>query len=332
MTLHRRGRRALVQLTAALTAALAAVAVHGEDATQVVHLGNLKFAHYGAVSYMKESCAADGVRIEERFFPKGPDILPAVVSGDIDLAALASDGAISGRANGVPIVAVAGFARGGARLVAGVDAGIHSLADLRGKRVGVTRGGAQELLLYAELEKAGLSWSDHPGKDVQIVFLAFADLNQALAAHQIDAMCQSEPQSSQAINRHLGVELLKPYDTPMGEPVRVLVMSEKLYSNRVLAGKVMHCFVKATMQFRADPQLAERYVTGQMFKGQLSAGDYQDALSNASFTYDLSEENMDITTLAMQKYGVGRMSSPPRAADWVRLDLLREAKADLKVK
>ena len=50
--------------------------------------------------------------------------------------------------------------------------------------MGVTRGGAHELLLYAELEKAGLSWSDKPGKDVQIVFLAFADLNQALLQKQ----------------------------------------------------------------------------------------------------------------------------------------------------
>jgi len=307
----------------------AAVAARADE---VVHLGNLKFAHYGAVSYMKEVCAGEGLRIEERFFPKGPDILPAVVSGDIDLAALASDGAISGRANGVPIVAVAGFARGGARLVAGVDSGIRALADLKGKRVGVTRGGAQELLLYAELEKAGLSWSDREGKDVQIVFLAFADLNQALAARQIDAMCQSEPQSSQALNRHIGVEVLKPYDTPMGEPSRVLVMSEKLYAQRPLALRVMRCFVKATARFRADPALAQRYVREQMFKGQLSAEDFEDAMSNASYTYDLSEEHMDITTRAMQKYGVGRMASPPRAADWVRLDLLREAKADLKVK
>ncbi len=309
--------------------ALAAASSRAED---VVHLGNLKFAHYGAVSYMKEVCAAQGVRIEERLFPKGPDILPAMVAGDIDLAALASDGAISGRANGVAIVAVAGFARGGARLVAAADSGLHTVLDLRGRRVGVTRGGAQELLLYGELEKAGLTWSDRPGKDVQIVFLAFADLNQALAMHQIDAMCQSEPQSSQAINRHIGVEIIKPYDTPMGEPSRVLVMSEKLYQQRPLAARVMGCFVKATSAFLGDPQLAERYVREQMFKGQLSAQDYHDAMSNASFTYDLSVEHIEVTTQAMQRYGVGRMANVPRARDWVRLDLLREAKAAMNVK
>src|SRR5574343_1024014 len=139
-----------------ITAPLAAMA----QAPDVVRLGNLKFAHYGAVSYMKEACGKYNLKVEERMFPKGPDIMPAIVAGEIDIAALASDGAISGRANGVPIYTVAGFAKGGARLVAGVDSGIKSLKDLKGKKVGVTRGGAQELLLYAEMEKADLNWSN----------------------------------------------------------------------------------------------------------------------------------------------------------------------------
>jgi NitT/TauT family transport system substrate-binding protein len=34
----------------------------------------------------------------------------------------------------------------------------------------------------------------------------------------------------------------------------------------------------------------------------------------------------------MQKYGVGRMVRPPKAADWVKLDLLQNAKTALNVK
>ena len=303
------------------------------QAEDVVRLGNLKFAHYGAVSYMKEICPKYGVRIEERMFPKGPDIMPAIVAGEIDLAALASDGAISGRANGVPIYVVAGFAKGGARLIAQADSGIKTLADLKGKRVGVTRGGAQDLLLLAELDKAGLTWSDKPGKDVEIVYLAFADLNQALAAKQIDAMCQSEPQSSQAINKKFGVEILKPYDTAMGEPYRLLVMTEKLYNEkRDVAQRVMKCFVESTTLFNKDPALAEKYVREQMFKGQITPQDFKDAMDNADYTYLVSPEHIDVTTAFMQKYGVGRMSNPPKAAEWVRLDLVKNATAELKVK
>lgn len=299
----------------------------------VVRLGNLKFAHYGAVSYMKEACGKYNLKVEELMFPKGPDIMPAIVAGNIDIAALASDGAISGRANGVPIYAVAGFAKGGARVVAGIDSGIKTLADMKGKKVGVTRGGAHELLLYAELEKAGLTWSDKPGKDVQIVFLAFADLNQALAAKQIDAMCQSEPQSSQALNKKFGVEVMKPYSTAMGEPVRLLVMSEKMYNEKKdVAQRLMKCFVETTALFNKDTALADKYVRDTMFKAQITSQDFRDAMDNAAYTYDVTLEHIDITTDFMNKYGVGRMTKPPKAVEWVKLDLLQKAKADLKIK
>ena len=302
-------------------------------AADLVRLGNLKFAHYGAVSYMKEMCGKYNLKVEERVFPKGIDIIPAIMAGEIDIAASAADAAIAGRASGAPVYVVAGFAKGGARIVAQAGSAIKSIKDLKGKKVGVARGGAQELLLLAELEKAGLSWSDKPGKDVLIVYLAFADLNQALAAKHIDAMCQSEPQSSQAINKKFGVEILKPYDTPMGEPVRALVMTEKMYKEkRDVAERTMACFVEATALFRKDMNLAEKYVRENMFKGQISSEDFRDALDNAEYTYDISIEHIDITTSLMQKYGVGRMTKPPKAADWVKLDLLQKAKATLKVK
>jgi NitT/TauT family transport system substrate-binding protein len=114
-----------------------------------------------------------------------------------------------------------------ARLVAGKDSGIKSVKDLKGKKVGVTRGGIHEVLLDAELGQNGLS-----AKDVTIVYLAFADLNQALLGKNIDAMMQSEPQSSQAINKGFGVEVMKPYDTPIGEPYRTMVMTEKFYTEK----------------------------------------------------------------------------------------------------
>ncbi len=302
-------------------------------APDVVRLGNLKFAHYGAVSYMKEIAPKYNLKIEERMFAKGLDILPATMAGEIDIAASALDAAVAGRASGVPIYVVAGFAKGGARIVVRPDLNIKSIADLKGKRVGVARGGAQELLLAAELAKYNLTWSDQPGKDVQIVFMAFADLNQALMMKGIDAMCQSEPQSSQAINNKFGVELLKPYDTPLGEPVRALVMTEKMYKEQPdVAARVLKLFVEATRTFQENPKLAEKYVREQMFKNQISSDDYQDAMSNAAFTYDISLEHVQTTTDLMLKYGIGKMSKAPPAKDWVRLDLLEKAKRELKVK
>src|SRR6266849_6361234 len=118
-------------------------------AEDLVRLGNLKFAHYGAVSHMKEVCPKYGVRLEERMFAKGLDIVPGILAGEIDLAASALDAAIAGRAAGAPVFVVAGFAKGGSRILARKGAGIAKIEDLKGRKVGTARGGAQELLLYA---------------------------------------------------------------------------------------------------------------------------------------------------------------------------------------
>jgi len=298
-----------------------------------VRLGTLKFAHYGAVWYIKEIAAKYDLQIQERVFPKGIDIIPAIIAGEIDAAASAADGAIAARASNVPIVIVAGFAKGGARIIGRTDMKWNSIADLKGKKVGVARGGAQELVLLAELGKYNLSFAEKPGKDVQLVYIAYADLNQALLAKDIDAMCQSEPQSTQAMSKGFGVEIIKPYDTPIGEPVRTLIMIEAMYNNKKdVAERFMKCFVDATRYFIDNPQAAERYVREKMFRGQLTAEDYRDAMENCDLTYDVTVEHVQTSTDMMAKYGIAKMTNPPAAKDYVRLDLLEKAKEALKLK
>jgi NitT/TauT family transport system substrate-binding protein len=309
---------------------LAATSAQAQD---VVRLGNLKFAHYGAVSYIKEIAPKCGIKVDEKVFAKGLDVMQAIIAGELDVGTTASEAAISGRASGAPIYVVAGFAKGGARLVSRTDLHLKSVKDLKGKKVGVTRGGIQEVLLMAELQKNGLTADAAPGKDVQLVYLAYADLNQALLGKNIDAMMQSEPQSSQAINKGFGVEMLKPYDTPIGEPVRTMVMTEKFYNtNRPLAEKFMKCFVQSTKTFLDNPAVAEKYVRDVVFKGQISSDDYQDALGNSMFSYDVTPEHIQTTTDIMVKTGVGKMAKPPVAKEWVKTDLLDDAKKSLNIK
>jgi NitT/TauT family transport system substrate-binding protein len=313
-----------------LTALLAA---GGAGAQEVVRLGNLKLAHFGAVSYIKEIAPKCGIRVEEKVFAKGLDVMQAIIAGELDVGATASEAAISGRAGGAPIVVVAGFAKGGARLVARPELGIRSVPQLKGKRVGVTRGAIQEVLLMAQLAKHGLKADAAPGKDVQLVYLGYPDLNQALLGKQIDAMMQSEPQSSQAINKGFGVEVLKPYDTQIGEPVRTMVMTEKFYrERRPVAEKFMRCFVEATRTFIDSPAVAEKYVRETIFKNQISSDDFQDAISNSPYSFDITPEHIQVTTDIMARTGVGRMAKPPLAQDWVRTDLLVAAKNSLGVK
>ncbi len=320
-------------LVKSILAAAALLLAGATQAQETIRLGNLKFAHYGAVSYIKEIAPKCGIKVEEKVFAKGLDVMQAIIAGELDVGTTASEAAISGRAGGAPIFIVAGFAKGGARLVSRSDLPIKSVKDLKGKKVGVTRGGIQEVLLMAQLQAAGLTVDSNPGKDVQLIYLAFADLNQALLGKNIDAMMQSEPQSSQAINKGFGVEVNKPYDTPIGEPVRTMVMTEKFYKEkRPVAEKFMRCFVQATKAFIDDKALAEKYVRDVIFKGQITSDDFKDAISNSPYSYDITPQHIQVTTDIMVKTGVGRMAKPPVGKDWVKTDLLDAAKKSLGVK
>ncbi len=307
----------------------------GAHAQDVVRLGNLKFAHYGAISYMKEIAPKYNLKIDEKVFVKGIDIIPAIIAGEIDIAASAMDGTIAGRAAGVPILVVAGFSKGGIRIVGRPDMEWkNGVPELKGKKVAVARGGAQEIALRAELEKHKLSSSEQPGKaDVQILYMSYAECNQALQQKNVDAICQSEPQSAQAIARGYGKEIIKPYDTPMGEMPRSFAMTEKFYKEKPeVAQRVLKCFVDATKHFIDNPDVAQKYVCEQVFKNQLTADEYKQAMENAQFTYDVTVENVQTTIDEMVKLGVGKLSNPPKAVDFVKLDLLEKAKKDLGVK
>jgi NitT/TauT family transport system substrate-binding protein len=116
---------------------------------------------------MKEVCPRHGVRLEERMFARGSTSFPAS-SRARSISPPARSTRHRRTRRGCARLRGRRICKGGARIVARKDAGISKVEDLKGRKVGTARGGAQELLLYAELGKHGLSQ-----KDVQIVFLAY---------------------------------------------------------------------------------------------------------------------------------------------------------------
>jgi len=122
-----------ILVSALMLAGITSVALQAQ-AQETVRLGNLKFAHYGAVSYIKEIAPKCGIKVDERVFPKGLDAMQAVIAGELDVAAVSSEAVISARASGTPIYLVAGFAKGGVRLVGRSDLPLKTVKDLKGKK------------------------------------------------------------------------------------------------------------------------------------------------------------------------------------------------------
>jgi sulfonate transport system substrate-binding protein len=115
----------------------------------------------------------------------------------LDVGSTAGSAALVARANGSPIKAVDLFAGGEwTALVVAKDSPINSVADLKGKKVAVTKGTDPYFFLLQSLATAGLSPSD-----IEIVNLQHADGKTALERGNVDAWSGLDPFIAQTIQQ-----------------------------------------------------------------------------------------------------------------------------------
>lgn len=115
----------------------------------------------------------------------------------LDVGSTAGSAALVARANGSPIKAVDLYAGGEwTALVVTKGSPINSIADLKGKKVAVTKGTDPYFFLLQSLAAAGLSPSD-----VEIVNLQHADGKTALERGNVDAWSGLEPFIAETIQQ-----------------------------------------------------------------------------------------------------------------------------------
>ena len=133
---------------------------------------------------LEREFAKDGIRIDWHFFKgAGPVVNEALANGQADFAYLGDLAAIVGKANGLDTRVLAAGVRGVKSYLGVVPgSGIKSLHDLKGKRVAVFRGTANQLSFASALASQGLT-----ERDLKVINLDFNAANAALAARQIDA-------------------------------------------------------------------------------------------------------------------------------------------------
>lgn len=120
--------------------------------------------------------------------------LQYLAAGSADLASTAGAAALVGRVNGNPIKAIYVYsAPEWTALVTRKGSGITRVADLKGKRVAVTRGTDPHIFLVRALADAGLT-----EKDVQIVLLQHPDGRTALDRGDVDAWAGLDPMMASA--------------------------------------------------------------------------------------------------------------------------------------
>ncbi|ARU94367.1 ABC transporter substrate-binding protein [Tatumella citrea] len=129
-------------------------------------------------------------------FDAGAPVQEALNAGALDVGFTGDLPFLYVYAAGAPVKAVGAWQNNpdSIALLSRPGAGIHSLADLKGKRIAVNRGGWGQYLVLGLLKRAGLTPSD-----VSLRFLSPTDGRAALASGSVDAWAPWEPYLSSAV-------------------------------------------------------------------------------------------------------------------------------------
>jgi sulfonate transport system substrate-binding protein len=143
---------------------------------------------------LEREFAKDGITIRWVQTLGSNKALEFLNAGSIDFGSTAGSAALVAKVNGNPIKSIYVYSQPEwTALVTRKDTAIASIADLKGKRVAVTRGTDPHIFLVRALLSVGLS-----EKDIQPVLLQHPDGKIALIRGDVDAWAGLDPMMAQA--------------------------------------------------------------------------------------------------------------------------------------
>jgi sulfonate transport system substrate-binding protein len=191
--ISRRAAAAIIAVSALMPATAFAA-----DALKEIHID---WATYNPVSMilkqkglLEKEFAKDGIGIVWVQSAGSNKALEFLNAGSIDFGSTAGSAALVAKINGNPIKSIYVYSRPEwTALVTTKDSKIKTIADLKGKRVAVTRGTDPHIFLVRALLGAGLT-----EKDITPVLLQHADGKTALIRGDVDAWAGLDPMMAQA--------------------------------------------------------------------------------------------------------------------------------------
>jgi sulfonate transport system substrate-binding protein len=186
-------RRDFLKLSAgtAAFAALSAPAI-AQGAAKEIRIGYQK---NGVLVIARQQAALEkhfsplGIEVKWVEFSSGPPMMEAMNVGSVDYGAVGDSPPVFAQAAGAAIVYAAGQPiTNGQGILVPKDSPIRSIAELRGKRIGFTKGSSAHNIVVQTLEKAGLTYAD-----ITPVYLTPPDAGPAFANGSIEAWAIWDP-------------------------------------------------------------------------------------------------------------------------------------------
>lgn len=194
-------------------------------------------------------------QIEWKEFDSGPPMLEALNADAIHVGMVGNTPPIFAAAAGgtFKMVATASYTGKGDTILVPKDSPIKSVADLAGKKVAVAEGSSANYNLLAQLEKAGVKYSD-----IDVANLQPADALAAFSNGHVDAWAVWDPYTSQAV---------------VDEGARVLADGDGLVN-----GLNFQVASQAALEDEATTAALEDYLT-RITKAQIWSSENQDEWS-----------------------------------------------------
>ena len=182
-----------------------------------------------------------GVAAELVYIPSGPLIIQAMLAREIDIAQTAAPAVVAANLSGANLVVAAGINNTFVYSFR-VRSGIKTVGDLKGKKIGVTRIGADS---HTAVVFALKKWGLDPDRDVTVLQLGGQpEILAALQTGIVDAGPLSYPQAGRA--RQLGISELADIGG-LGIPYQgtaIVMRREQIESHRELMLRFMKGMVE----------------------------------------------------------------------------------------
>jgi sulfonate transport system substrate-binding protein len=193
-------------LRALAAAALLVASFAGPAMSEELRIGYQKSSTLTAIlktsGELEKALAPLGITVTWHEFTSGLPLLEAINIGSIDFGADVADTVpIFAQAAGAKLAYVAEEAASPAAqaIVISQSSALKSIADLKGKKVAVTKGAGSHYLLLAALAKSGLSF-----KDITPAYLTPADGRAAFVSNNVDAWVAWDPFLTSALHQTKG--------------------------------------------------------------------------------------------------------------------------------
>ncbi len=273
-------------LLAAGAAILAAPHIANAQAARTVKMGSLRLIHSMAPHFYQRFAPA-GLTIEIITFDSPTDGKNAVVTRSVDFGGFGIAAATLGAAAGEPVVVVGAFSNRGMGVVSKAGSPIRTVADLRGRRVGIWPGSTQEVFILERMRQSGLTI-----RDITAVRVPFGEMHAMLSRGDIDAYVGAEPGPGLSISSGVGQLVEYPYGTAMGGLNMILGTSEALIAADPALVRIMVGIHRRASEHMMANKAEVADATVRILGAQRAAVDHALAADNIEYVWRLDETVM----------------------------------------